>query len=117
MSAEPRKHRRGATLFERELSNSRMQELVQIERDAISLEMQFRRAMESQDVSPARLAEMLEVAPSSVSRDLNGGLSDAKLGRLRAMAKHLNHELIPLVLPRNRRARKLAIAAYLEKLK
>jgi predicted XRE-type DNA-binding protein len=117
MSGNKHKRQSGDTLFERELSNPKIRKLVDAEREAISLEMQFRQAMEAENVSAAKLADMLEVPASSVSRDLGGGLSKAKLGRIQAIAQKLNHELIPLVLPRDPKARKLAVAAYLEKLK
>jgi predicted XRE-type DNA-binding protein len=116
-ASDSRKRRSASTLFDREMSKPKIRELVDAEQEVISLELQFRRAMEAADVSPARLADMLDVPASSVSRDLNGGLSNAKLGRLRAMASKLNYEIVPLVLPREPGARQLAVAAYLEKLK
>jgi transcriptional regulator with XRE-family HTH domain len=113
---EARKRRGGPTLFEREMADVNIRERVEAERAGISLELQVRDAMESAKMTPADLARLLAVPRSTVSRDLKGGLSNAKLGRVRAIADKLNYDVVPLVLPREPAARKLAIAAYLEKL-
>lgn len=114
---EAHRHRGGSTLFEREMSNPEIRERVESERAGISLELQVRAAMNAANVTPADLARMLSVPRSTISRDLKGGLSNAKLARVRAIADKLNYDVFPLVLPREPRARKLAVAAYLEKLR
>jgi hypothetical protein len=114
---EARERRSGSTLFEREMLNVEIREHVEAERADISLELQVRDAMDAAKMTAADLARMLSVPRSTISRDLKGGLSNAKLGRVRAIADKLNYDVFPLVLPRDPGARRLAVAAYLEKLR
>jgi hypothetical protein len=115
-ASDARSRRGGPTLFEREMANADIRERVEAERADISLELQVRGAMNAANLTPADLARLLSVPRSTISRDLKGGLSNAKLGRVRAIADKLNYDVVPLVLPREPGARRLAVAAYLEKL-
>jgi hypothetical protein len=66
----------------------------------LRLEQQMADAMERQHVTAAELARRVSRAPSAISRDLGGGLSKAKLGRVEDMAAAVDHDFLVLVLPR-----------------
>lgn len=68
---------------------------------AISLEVQIMRIMERSKITATDLAKKLKVPKSQISRDLNGGLSKARLGRLHQIAAALNHDLVAVVVPRD----------------
>jgi transcriptional antiterminator len=114
---EARKRRVAQTLFEREMADAEIRQRVVSERAEISLEVQLRAAMAAANVTAADLARLLKVPRSTVSRDLRGGLRNAKLGRVRAIADMLNADVIPILVPREPKARNLALSALLEKLK
>jgi Cro/C1-type HTH DNA-binding domain len=69
-------------------------------RDLISIEEQVLTAMAERHMTPAQLARRLDRPASTITRDLKGGLSEAKLGRLRRYAEALGYELIVLLEPR-----------------
>jgi predicted XRE-type DNA-binding protein len=66
---------------------------------AISLEDQIFRIMKKSKITATELAKKLKVPKSQISRDLNGGLSKARLGRLHQIAAALNHDLVAVVVP------------------
>jgi len=66
---------------------------------AISLEAQILRIMKKSKITATELAKKLNVPKSQISRDLNGGLSKARLGRLHQIAAALNHDLVAVVVP------------------
>jgi hypothetical protein len=65
------------------------------------LEREIERAMERRHVNRMQLAALLGKERSSISRDLNRGLARASLERVRDVVHALDHELIPVILPRN----------------
>ncbi|MGC8486391.1 MAG: hypothetical protein ACP5O6_12290 [Candidatus Baltobacteraceae bacterium] len=85
-------------------------------REELRLEQQFLDAMQAQDITGAELARRTKAKPASISRDLAGGLSSAKLGRVRKMADAVGCDVITLLVPREPRARKRAISTLSHKL-
>ena len=83
-----------------------MATLINRERAALLLEIQFEQELRRRGQSAAQLARTIGAARSSVSRDLAGGLSRAKLERVEAMADALECDLYNVVLPRDRAARR-----------
>lgn len=53
------------------------------------------------------LAALLGIDRSSVSRDLNGGLENASLFRVRKMLGALDYDLLPVLIPKHDRGRKV----------
>jgi predicted transcriptional regulator len=75
----------------------------------LRLEQQMIDAMQHQHVTAAELARRVSRQPSAISRDLNGGLSKAKIGRIEEMAEAVGYDFVPLVLPRDREERRKAL--------
>jgi hypothetical protein len=99
------RRRRMNTLEERLREDPVMSARIDRHLTHLRLEQQMIEAMDRQRVSAAELARRVSRPPSAISRDLNGGLSKAKLGRLEELAEAVNHDLVVLVLPREPRAR------------
>ncbi len=62
--------------------------------------------MEEAQVSSSELAARLGADKAVVSRDLSGGLSRAKFQRIVRVADALDCDVVPLMLPRDKRKRK-----------
>jgi len=75
----------------------------------LRLEQQFLEAMERQHMVAAELARRVKRQPASISRDLAGGLSAAKLGRVREMAAAVDCEVLTLLIPHDPDERKKVI--------
>ena len=54
---------------------------------------QFLRALESVGISQSELARRVGVPRAGISRDLRGGLNDAKLPRLRRLAEAIGYDV------------------------
>jgi len=78
--------------------------------DELRLEQQFIDAMEAQNITGAELARRTKSKPASISRDLAGGLSSAKLGRVRQMAAAVGYDVVTVLVPRDPNERKKTIA-------
>lgn len=76
----------------------------------LRLEQQMIDAMARERVTAAELARRIACPPSAISRDLRGGLSKAKIGRIEEMAAAVGHDFVALVLPRDREERRSALA-------
>jgi hypothetical protein len=72
----------------------------------LRLEQQFIDAMEHQHMSAAELARRVKRQPAAISRDLAGGLSAAKLGRVREMAAAVDCDVLTLLIPHDPEERK-----------
>jgi hypothetical protein len=77
--------------------------------EELRLEQQFLDAMHAQHITGAELARRTKSKPASISRDLAGGLSSAKLGRVRQMADAVGCDVITLLVPRDPNERRKAI--------
>ncbi|MGA8384488.1 MAG: hypothetical protein WB526_07635 [Candidatus Cybelea sp.] len=84
--------------------------------EELRLEQQFIDAMEQQHISAAELARRVNRKPASISRDLSGGLSTAKLGRVREMADAVGYDVVALLVPRDPVERKKAIGRVAKEL-
>lgn len=82
----------------------------------LRLEQQFFEAMEELGVSAAELARRTKRKPAAISRDLAGGFSAAKLGRLREMADAIGYDVVPLLLPRDRNERRSKLKRIVKEL-
>lgn len=78
--------------------------------EELRLEQQFIDAMQAQHITGAELARRTKSKPASISRDLAGGLSSAKLGRVREMADAVGCDVITILVPRDPIERKRVIA-------
>jgi transcriptional regulator with XRE-family HTH domain len=72
----------------------------------LRLEQQMVDAMERENVTAAELARRISRQPSAISRDLNGALSKAKIGRVEEMAEAVGYDFVGLLLPRDREQRR-----------
>jgi hypothetical protein len=97
------------TLEERLRQNPEMAQRIDKHLAHLRLEQQMVDAMERQHVNAAELARRMARQPSAISRDLRGGLSKAKIGRVEDMAAAVDHEFVGLVLPRNPQERRQAL--------
>lgn len=87
----------------------RMAERMDRYRHDLRLEQQVVDAMQRQHVTAAELARRLSCQPSAISRDLKGGLSKAKIGRVEELANAIQHDFIGLLIPREPAARRRAV--------
>jgi predicted XRE-type DNA-binding protein len=81
--------------------NARVAEL----RSEYAIEHQIERAMEERHVTRMELAARLGIDRSSVSRDLNRGLENASLLRVKKMLRALDYDLLPVLIPIHDRVR------------
>lgn len=100
------KRTKATTLVERARQNQRMAALIDKHKAMLSLEIQFERELKRRNESPARFAKKIGSNRSTISRDLHGGLSKAKLERVATMANALDCDLVTVILPREAGERK-----------
>ena len=111
-AVEARTARRRAgtkTLEQRLRENPEMAQRIDKQMAHLRLEQQMLDAMERAHVTAAELARRISRQPSAISRDLHGGLSKAKIGRVEEMAEAVGYEFVGLVLPRDREERRKAL--------
>jgi len=111
-ATEARKQRQAAgkqSLSERLRSDENMARRIDAHLEELRLEQQFLDAMQAQHISGAELARRTKSKPASISRDLAGGLSSAKLGRVREMADAVGYDVVTLLVPRDPHERKRTI--------
>ena len=107
VEAKAVRRRAGKTTLEERLRRDRdMARRIDKHLAHLRLEQQMVDAMERQHVSAAELARRVDRQPSAISRDLRGGLSKAKIGRVEDMAAAVDHDFVGLVLPRDPRQRR-----------
>ena len=112
-AAEARKKRQGAeqrSLSQRLRADAEMARRIDARLEELRLEQQFLDAMQAQHITGAELARRTKAKPASISRDLAGGLSSAKLGRVRRMADAVGCDVITLLIPREPGERKKTIS-------
>jgi len=78
--------------------------------EELRLEQQFIDAMQAQNITGAELARRTKSKPAAISRDLAGGLSSAKLGRVRQMAAAVGYDVLTVLVPRDPNERRKTIA-------
>jgi hypothetical protein len=102
IDARAARRRAGKTTLEQRLrQNPEMARRIDKQLAHLRLEQQMIDAMERTHVNAAELARRVSRQPSAISRDLKGGLSKAKIGRVEEMAEAVDHDFIGLVLPRD----------------
>ncbi|MHB8195855.1 MAG: hypothetical protein ACYDFQ_07215 [Vulcanimicrobiaceae bacterium] len=77
--------------------------------EELHLEQQFLDVMQHQQINAAELARRTKRKPAAISRDLAGGLSSAKLGRVREMADAVGYDVVALLVPRDPTERRSTI--------
>jgi hypothetical protein len=115
-ATKPHKQRQAAkkqSLSTRLRANAGMARRIDAHLEEMRLEQQFLDVMESQHITGAELARRTKSKPASISRDLAGGLSSAKLGRVREMADAVGCDVVTLLVPRDPAQRKKAIRKVL----
>jgi hypothetical protein len=114
-ATEARKQRQAAgkqSLSERLRSNEGMAHRIDAHLEELRLEQQFLDAMQTQHITGAELARRTKSKPASISRDLAGGLSSAKLGRVREMADAVGYDVVTLLVPRDPHERKKTVEKF-----
>jgi len=102
------------SLFEREMEDLGFRTRFEEEHEIFKLEVQLLAALERRKITYDELAHKLHTKKSNISRDLRqGGISSAKIGRIREMAHALGLTFLPLLVP-NQKAQ--ALLPKLEKL-
>jgi hypothetical protein len=96
---------KGKSLVARFRSNPKMAALMDQEKAALKLEIQFEEQLKRTNQSAAQLARRIGAPRSSVSRDLSGGISRARLQRVAAMADAVECDSVMLLIPREAKAR------------
>ena len=112
-ASEARKQRQAAkqkSLSTRLRESGDMARRIDAYADELRLEQQFIDAMQAQNITGAELARRTKIKPAAISRDLAGGLSSAKLGRVRQMAAAVGYDVITVLVPRDPNERKKTIA-------
>jgi hypothetical protein len=112
-ATEARKQRQAAgqqSLSARMRADKDMARRIDAYLEDLRLEQQFIDVMLTQQITGAELARRTKSKPASISRDLNGGLSSAKLGRVRQMADAVGYDVVTLLLPRDPNERKKTIS-------
>ena len=105
--ARAARRRAGKTTLEERLRKSpEMAERIDKQLAHLRLEQQMADGMQRQHVTVDELARRLSRQPSAISRDLKGGLSKAKIGRVEDMAAAVGYDFVALVLPRDRKERR-----------
>lgn len=110
---EARKQRLGAkqkSLSTRLRESGDMARRIDTYVDELRLEQQFIDAMQAQNITGAELARRTKSKPAAISRDLAGGLSSAKLGRVRQMAAAVGYDVLTVLVPRDPSERKKTLA-------
>jgi len=82
--------------------------------DDLRLEQQFLDAMQEEHISAAELARRTNRKPAAISRDLGGGLSDAKLGRVREMAAAFGYDVVAVLVPKDPKRREEVVGCTAE---
>lgn len=67
---------------------------------------QFRLALAREGITQAEFARRIGGSAAGVSRDLSGGLREAKLNRLRRLADAISYELLVTLRRKGRRVRR-----------
>lgn len=112
-ATEARTQRQAAkqkSLSTRLREDSDMARRIDVYLDELRLEQQFIDAMQAQNITGAELARRTKSKPAAISRDLAGGLSSAKLGRVRQMAAAVGYDVITVLVPRDPNERRKTIA-------
>lgn len=112
-ATDARKERQAAKkgpLSTRLRADAEMARRIDTHLEELRLEQQFLDAMQAQHITGAELARRTKSKPTSISRDLAGGLSSAKLGRVRQMADAVGCDVVTLLIPRDPAKRKRAVA-------
>lgn len=107
VEARAARRRAGKTTLEQRLRQAPgMAQRIDKQLTHLRLEQQMIDAMEREHVTAAELARRISCQPSAISRDLKGGLSKAKIGRVEEMAEAVGYDFVGLVLPRDREERR-----------
>jgi hypothetical protein len=109
---EARTHRRASgrkTLEERLRHNPDRARRIDEHLAELRLEQQFIDAMEHLNMTAAQLARRVKRQPAAISRDLAGGLSAAKLGRVRELAAAVDCDVLTLLIPHDPEERKKVV--------
>jgi transcriptional regulator with XRE-family HTH domain len=99
-AAEARKARGGTTLVDRTKRDPRRAARIKQLVDSAAVEQIVEAIMAASHVTAADLARRLNAKAPQVSRDLHGGLRRATLTRLGLIAKALDHDFVPVLVPR-----------------
>jgi hypothetical protein len=106
---EERRKRGLTTLEERLRQDPDVARRMDVHLDALRLEQQFVDAMRRRSITSADLARLVNRKPAGISRDLAGGLSEAKLGRVREMANAVGYDVVAVLVPRDPEERREAL--------
>lgn len=89
------------SLFDKMIKNKKFKKRYEIEKRIFEIKYQLEKLMEEQGISQKALADKLGIDKSVVSKDISGGLKNAGLKKLQAIANVLDCEFIPLFIPKD----------------
>jgi len=95
--------KKNKSLFEKKMADRKFHETFEKEYPVFELEVQVLNAMEKKGWTFSQLAKAMGTARSNISRDLSaGGIQSATISRIAKMAKSLDCEFVPLLVPRGK---------------
>lgn len=89
------------SLFDRMMKDEKFKKKYEYEKRLFEVEYQLQKLMEEHGITQKVLAKKLGVDKSVVSKDISGGLKNAGLKKLQAIAEVLDCDFIPLFVPKN----------------
>ncbi|MBN1445738.1 MAG: helix-turn-helix transcriptional regulator [Candidatus Omnitrophica bacterium] len=97
------------SLFEKKMADRKFREKFEREYPVFELEVQVLSAIEKKGWTLSQLAKAMGTSKSNISRDLNsGGIKTATISRIARMAKTLDYDFVPLLIPRNKEGKFLS---------
>ena len=98
-----KKHKEFKSLFEKEMDKSSFRKKFEARYPAFKVEVQLLNALERNGLTYLEFAQAIGTQKSNISRDLKGGgIHHVTLNRLKKMARVLNCDFIPLIIPREK---------------
>ncbi|MFC1523011.1 multiprotein-bridging factor 1 family protein [Elusimicrobiota bacterium] len=101
-----KKVKKPSNLFEKEMQSPHFRKTFKRQYQQFQLEIQLLKALESAGWTYEQFAGKIGTKRSHVSRDLKGGgLKRASLARIEKMAKALNMDFVPLLIPHGKQSK------------
>jgi len=89
------------SLFNKMMKDEKFKKKYEAERKIFEVEYQLEKLMEELGVTQKILAQKLGIDKSVVSKDMSGGLKNAGLKKLQAIAEVLGCDFVPLFVPKD----------------
>lgn len=89
------------SLFDKMMKDEKFKRKYKAEKRIFEIEYQLEKIMEEHGITQKMLAEKLGIDKSVVSKDMSGGLKNAGMKKLQAIAEVLECDFIPLFVPKD----------------